>query len=73
VVELPDDSLGTVPMHNISPRLMDTPGRFRRAAPQLGEHTREILREAGYSEEEVEAFVAEQVVCPPLKQSREEA
>jgi crotonobetainyl-CoA:carnitine CoA-transferase CaiB-like acyl-CoA transferase len=73
VVELPDAALGTVPVHNISPRLMDTPGRFRRAAPQLGEHTREILREAGYSEEEVEELIATRVVCSALQGSRDEA
>jgi crotonobetainyl-CoA:carnitine CoA-transferase CaiB-like acyl-CoA transferase len=73
VVELPDTSLGTIPVHNISPRLMDTPGRFRRAAPELGEHTREILREAGYSEAEVEELIAARVVCSALQRSREEA
>ncbi len=72
VVELPDDSLGTVPVHNISPRLRDTPGRFRRAAPQLGEHTRQILQEAGYSKEEVEVFVGAQAVSAAPLGSREE-
>ncbi len=72
VVELPDTSLGTVPVHNISPRLMDTPGLFRRAAPELGEHTREILQEAGYSEAEVEELIAARVVCPALQRSRDE-
>ena len=45
VVELPDESMGAVPMHNIVPRLTGTPGGFRRPAPQLGEHTQEILAE----------------------------
>ena len=71
VVELPDASLGTVPVHNITPRLTDTPGRFRRAAPELGEHTCEILREAGYSETEVEVLIAGNVAYPP-RGSREE-
>jgi crotonobetainyl-CoA:carnitine CoA-transferase CaiB-like acyl-CoA transferase len=35
-------------MHNIVPRLSGTPGVWRRAAPQLGEHTDAILGEAGY-------------------------
>jgi len=45
IVNLPDESLGQVPMHNIVPRLSHTPGQFRRPAPKLGEHTTEILKE----------------------------
>jgi crotonobetainyl-CoA:carnitine CoA-transferase CaiB-like acyl-CoA transferase len=73
VVELPDASLGTVPVHNISPRLMDTPGRFRRAAPELGEHTREVLKEAGYSEAEIEELIATGVVCLAQQRPRNQA
>ena len=73
VVELPDASLGTVPVHNISPRLMDTPGRFRRAAPELGEHTREVLQEAGYSEAEIEELIATGVVCLAPQRPRNQA
>lgn len=45
IVELEDQSMGSVPMHNIVPRLSRSPGGFRRPAPALGEHTAEILAE----------------------------
>jgi crotonobetainyl-CoA:carnitine CoA-transferase CaiB-like acyl-CoA transferase len=40
-----------------------TPTRIDRPAPMLGEHTREVLRECGYSDAVVDAFVAEGVVA----------
>ncbi len=43
VVEAPDEGAGTVLMHNVIPRLSETPGRLRRRAPELGQHTSEIL------------------------------
>ncbi len=45
IVEVEDRAMGTLPMHNIVPRLTGSPGGFRRPAPELGEHTDEILAE----------------------------
>lgn len=45
IVEVEDGDNGSLPMHNIVPRLSGTPGVWRRPAPSLGEHEDEIRRE----------------------------
>jgi crotonobetainyl-CoA:carnitine CoA-transferase CaiB-like acyl-CoA transferase len=42
--------------------LSDTPPRFFRAAPLLGEHTDEVLRQLGYGGEEIKDLHAEGVI-----------
>jgi crotonobetainyl-CoA:carnitine CoA-transferase CaiB-like acyl-CoA transferase len=39
-------------------KLSATPGKVTRAAPLLGQHTREVLAEFGFSTVEIEALVA---------------
>jgi crotonobetainyl-CoA:carnitine CoA-transferase CaiB-like acyl-CoA transferase len=58
IVEAPDAEAGSVLMHNIIPRLSGTPGKLRIPAPDLGQHTREILSGLGYTAEQVAALVA---------------
>ena len=36
----------------------ETPGDIRRHPPRLGEHSAEILREAGYGETQIEAMIS---------------
>ena len=42
--------------------LADTPGVIRRGAPMCGQHTREILREHGYTDDEIEDLVEQRAV-----------
>ena len=47
LVNLPDEELGRLPMHNVIPRLSGTPGAIRTPAPALGAHNAEILGALG--------------------------
>lgn len=62
IVEAPDEEAGSVLMHNVIPRLSETPGRLRYAAPSLGQHTREILMEIGCDAGRIAALTADGVV-----------
>jgi crotonobetainyl-CoA:carnitine CoA-transferase CaiB-like acyl-CoA transferase len=62
MVEAPDAEAGSVLMHNIIPRLSDTPGRFRRPAPVLGEHTRDLLASMGYDAARIQSLATAGVV-----------
>lgn len=44
-------------------RFSKSPASVRRLAPRLGEHTREVLAEAGYAEAEIEALLAAKAVA----------
>jgi crotonobetainyl-CoA:carnitine CoA-transferase CaiB-like acyl-CoA transferase len=61
-VEAPDDEAGSVLMHNVIPRLSETPGRLRSAAPSLGQHTRSVLESIGYNADQLAALAAEGVI-----------
>lgn len=62
IVEMPDADMGTIPMHNVVPRLSASPGSLRRPAPALGEHTEEILTALGLSSDDVRRLRAEGVI-----------
>jgi crotonobetainyl-CoA:carnitine CoA-transferase CaiB-like acyl-CoA transferase len=55
----PTRSLGC-PLH-----FSETPTSVERPAPLLGEHTREVLREAGYSDEQIDVLAAEGAIEAP--------
>jgi formyl-CoA transferase len=58
LVEVPDAQAGSLPMHDVVPRLSATPGALRRPAPALGEHNEELLRALGYAAAEIAALGA---------------
>jgi crotonobetainyl-CoA:carnitine CoA-transferase CaiB-like acyl-CoA transferase len=62
LVEAPDAEAGAVIMHNVIPRLSDTPGRIRTPAPNLGEHSRSVLGSVGYDAARIDALAADGVI-----------
>jgi crotonobetainyl-CoA:carnitine CoA-transferase CaiB-like acyl-CoA transferase len=62
VVDLPDDDMGSVPMHNITPRLSETPGTFRLPAPSVGQHNEEIYGGIGYSPEQIQRLKSDGII-----------
>jgi len=71
VVELEQPELGRVRQLGMPVTFSATPGDPTRPAPALGEHTEEVLREAGLSDEEVGALF-ERGAAAGLNQQREQ-
>ena len=56
VVNRPHPTAGIVTMIGLPIELSDTPGRIQTAPPLLGEHTDDVLRDAGYTDDEIHTF-----------------
>ncbi|MCB1811076.1 MAG: CoA transferase [Candidatus Competibacteraceae bacterium] len=62
LVNAPDPELGSIPMHNVTPRLNGTPGSIRSPAPELGQHNAELLMELGFSSAEIEQLAQDKII-----------
>ncbi len=56
--EMEHPTEGKLRTPGIAPRFSRTPPEVRRHQPNLGEHSREVLKEAGYNDEQIEAMLA---------------
>jgi len=62
IVETTHPVAGRVPSLGLPIKFSETPGAVRRAAPVLGQHTREVLRELGFSDAEADEMAAQGAV-----------
>jgi crotonobetainyl-CoA:carnitine CoA-transferase CaiB-like acyl-CoA transferase len=60
--EVEHGKLGRIRLINQPVKLSRTPARLAAASPERGEHTDEVLREAGYSDSEISGFKTKKVV-----------
>jgi formyl-CoA transferase len=60
VVEVTHPTLGRMRALGSPIKMSATPPDARRRAPLLGEHSEEVLREAGFSDTEIAAFLSQQ-------------
>ena len=65
VVSFSDPQAGVTRSVGCPVHFSQTPARVERPAPLLGEHTREVLREHGYGDAEIDRFVTDGVVAAP--------
>jgi alpha-methylacyl-CoA racemase len=73
VVELDQPELGPVRQLGVPVKMSRTPGSVEAPAPALGEHTREVLSEAGYAGEEIDAMIERGAVAGPAEAGSEAA
>ena len=61
-MEVAHSRIGKVTTIGAAVKFSSTPSGVKRGAPVFGEHTREVLREYGYADAQVDALVAAGVV-----------
>lgn len=61
-IEIQHTKAGKIKTVNIPFSMSETPGEIKRGSPLIGEHTYEIMQEAGYSQDEIERLLNENTV-----------
>ena len=70
VLSVEHATAGEVQTLGLPVKFSATPGAVARAAPVYGQHSREILQEAGYQPSEIDQLIAEKVLAEPSHGTR---
>jgi crotonobetainyl-CoA:carnitine CoA-transferase CaiB-like acyl-CoA transferase len=62
LIEFDHPRAGRLRQSRPAARFRETPSELRQGAPEFGEHTEDVLREAGYTPREIEALAASGVI-----------
>ena len=62
VVETPHPTAGNVKNIGVPIKLSKTPGKVKHSAPILGSSTREILKEHGYQDTQIDSYISKNIL-----------
>jgi crotonobetainyl-CoA:carnitine CoA-transferase CaiB-like acyl-CoA transferase len=62
IVGMDDPDLGPIKVINVPVRMSKTPGSVRTPSPMVGQHTMEVLEEAGFGPLDIERLIKNRVV-----------
>lgn len=69
IVEIDHPIAGRIRMAGLPVKLSENPGAVRRAPPQLGEHSTQILGEIGFNAEDIAGLLAKGVIATAKQQA----
>ena len=65
VLTLDDANVGSYKCFGIPIKYSKTPGEVRKTSPLLGENTCDVMKSVGYTQEEIDRMIAEEIVGTP--------
>ncbi len=65
IIEIEDPNVGRFKAFGIPVKFSGTPGYVKKPSPLLGENSRDVLEDAGYSQEEIEKLITDEIIGVP--------